>query len=496
MRRITWILLLGAAPILILLLLIVTGCGGGGGPVQQPETGPGTPISAEFVQLQPAAQRSAVNVGSDKCAQCHNASGRLDSPAFFTLWSQTLHAQKNVGCEACHGPGSVHVANPSKDNILRGTSVTNPVVCGQCHGPTHDQFKNSRHASPVETVLEEATSNPNVYARTCFRCHSAQFRVANVDDPIAEEKTPDQIDANIAALSVADLQTFVAGTHESAACVTCHDPHRVTSNLTSTGNQAYLRYPTASTDTTGLAPGAPVKTYTTINHICGRCHNARGTNPSDTALQASTVRPSMHYGPQYNMLLGVGGVEGASGPVVRTSTHSTAPDQCVHCHMPNKRHTFTVSLDTSCAPCHTAADAAARSDAVRNEFLNGLLALRTRMENWAQGAFNNPAWWDYTSLITEEGGTAPTSSQEAQVPIEIKRARYNYYFLLREGSFGIHNTPYSRYLLNIANQNLDALGVAPAPTRSTLSQKQIFDILQKDLLRAKAADVHADEHNL
>src|SRR5581483_7417732 len=113
-----------------------------------------------------------------------------------------------------------------------------------------------------------------------------------------------------------------------------------------------------------------------------------------------------------------------------------------------------------------------------------------------QGAFNNPAWWDYTSSITEEGGTAPPSSQEAQVPIEIKRARYNYYFLLREGSFGIHNTPYARYLLNIANQNLDALGVAPAPTRSTLTPKQIFDILQKDLLRAKAADVHADEHNL
>lgn len=485
MRRIHNSLLLSLGVLLPVVLLVLAGCsGGGGGPLVQAETGPDASATAQFLALLPTAQRSASAVGNETCGNCHR-------DPYHNSWKQTRHAQVNVTCESCHGNGSVHAAAPAKDNILTGGAVTSPIVCGQCHGPTHEQFKNSRHSGAVESVVERGKTTPTGVT-TCFRCHSAVFRAKMVDDPLALGKTADQIDTDILALSGDTITTIANQTHESATCGTCHDPHRATGNLTSDGNQAYLRRATSSTSTTGITAGAQPKTYSTFNHICASCHNGRGADGTDVTLAkaSATSRPNMHDSPQYNMLIGLGGNEG-NGPVVRTGSHTDTPDQCVHCHMPNRRHTFTVSLDTSCAPCHTAADAAAREQTVRAEILNKLLAIRTRMEHWATAKFGNSEWWDYTSLITEEGGTAPSAVQEAQVPIEIRRARHNYYFVIRDKSFGIHNTPYTRHLLTVATTNLDALGdTARAATVNQPITREVLSIFQKDILRAKAADIN------
>jgi hypothetical protein len=146
--------------------------------------------------------------------------------------------------------------------------------------------------------------------------------------------------------------------------------------------------------------------------------------------------------------------------------------------MPQGRHSFTTSFDTSCQPCHTPGDADARS-AIRGAIELQLFSLRTRMENWARGRFGDPDMWDYTSLISAKQKTAPP---QAQVPIEIKRARHNYYFILRDQSLGIHNSAYTRHLLNIANQNLDTLGVGrAAPLPPGRSPDYVRRVLQEDI---------------
>src|SRR5207245_1609785 len=128
-------------------------------------------------------------------------------------------------------------------------------------------------------------------------------------------------------------------------------------------------------------------------------------------------------------------------PIVATGSHTDVPNQCVHCHMPNRRHTFTVSFDTSCQPCHTTADAAIRASTIKGEILNKLSSLRSRMENWA---LNNPDFiglqpdptlrqqmWDYPALLAVETPPPPAPDQRnpsdgGKVPIEIKRARHDY----------------------------------------------------------------------
>ncbi len=450
---------------LFLAVLVAAGCGGGG-----PLKSSNIPVTAvaQFTQLLPAVQRSATRVGDAKCAVCHTTD--------HTSWLATRHAAVKVDCESCHGPGSAHAASPTLLNILHGTDSTNSIVCAQCHGDINNDWSASKHAQIVEDPVNFGSNN-------CFRCHSGEFRAGNIDSPISHGQTPVQVDTAIVALSTPTLQSFIPITHSSATCVNCHDPHANTPNLTSAGEQFYLRRATSSTDLSSDPPQATAANYTTLNHICGSCHNNRGGDPSDAGLNRSTARPATHEGPEYNMLLGHGGAEDVAGPPVRTSTHSQAPDQCVQCHMPNSRHTFTVSLDSSCAPCHTPSDAAARESSVQGEIQNGLVSLRTRLQAWAKTTFNDSAVWEYTTNIPA-GSTTPS---QTLIPIEVKRARHNYYFILLDRSLGVHNTPYTRYLLNYANTGLDTLGVSRSAPRS-YSKREAISILNEDIARVRAAN--------
>jgi predicted CxxxxCH...CXXCH cytochrome family protein len=470
---------------LVVTVFALEGCGGGGGPLTPP-TGGGTPSpSTRFTELLPPAQKDATYVGTQQCLGCHGQGNRqTGAEPVAVAWQKTKHAQVNVGCEQCHGPGSKHVASPSRANILTYPNAASSVVCAQCHGPIADQYAQSGHAGAVEVVIEEAETNPNVYGKTCFRCHSAPFRAQMVDSPLTYGQSRDAIDGAIQAMSADSIVEIAHATHESASCVSCHDPHRQTGNLSWHGEELQLRRAVINTDTTDVAPGTPAKQHTTFNQICASCHNGRGGNPSDTALNTGTARVNFHYSNQYNMLMGITGVEGQSGPIVRTTAHATAPGQCTHCHMGNSRHTFTVSYDTGCTPCHTPADAAARAQATKSQIEQALLALRSRLQAWAQETFGDPDLWDYTSYIQSLGKTPPP---QAQVPIEVKRARHNYRFILNDKSMGVHNAAYARYLIEVANTNLDRLGVGANSRTASLSPAQRRAILESDLQRQRGA---------
>ncbi len=61
------------------------------------------------------------------CDGCHSVNYNVDTHR-VTEW--------NVGCEKCHGPGSAHVAHPTRDNIVnpaRLDFVRANDVCIQCH---------------------------------------------------------------------------------------------------------------------------------------------------------------------------------------------------------------------------------------------------------------------------------------------------------------------------------------------------------------------------
>jgi len=497
-----WCLALVSTASLVVGVVSLQSCGGEGGSIGNGGGGGGGngSITAAFTALQPPAQHNATYVGSAKCGTCHGSSatasavklagntttrGIVNPNDIYDHWLATKHAGEGVGCEQCHGPGSAHASAPATTNILTFPNSTNPIVCAQCHGPIYDDWKGSAHAKVVPDPVEASANLATATGAQCFVCHSGLVRtkteqglvIANITQDQATELVNDTYNSADPASSAVPF---------TASCVTCHNPHSQTGNLDQDGDEHQLWHAIDSQDTSQIAPATTPAQFVYFNQVCAECHNGRGANGADTKLQASTARPNMHDSPQFNMLMGVGGAESGNGPPVRTMAHAAIAGQCVKCHMPDSRHSFTVSYDTSCTPCHTAADAAARMTSVRGEISNDEIALQSRLEQWAQNTFGDSTLWDYTTLIPA-GHTPP---DQTLIPIEVKRARHNYYFILRDASIiSPHNPTYARYLIQVANDNLDSINVpAAAPALSGRSLNSALQQLQERAKAAKVAD--------
>src|SRR2546430_9913726 len=109
--------------------------------------------------MAPPSIPGAEFVGSEECATCHEAITR----DFKTATHARLKAQgdnaKNMGCESCHGPGSLHVQSGGER-----TKIVNPrrspATCFQCHTEVRAAFELPHH----HPVLEGKVS--------CADCHN------------------------------------------------------------------------------------------------------------------------------------------------------------------------------------------------------------------------------------------------------------------------------------------------------------------------------------
>ncbi|MBI5706321.1 MAG: hypothetical protein HZC36_04955 [Armatimonadetes bacterium] len=510
-----WLLATAALAPFAVAVLALQSCGGEGGPIGGGGGGGtgDTALVAQFKGLFTDSQKAgATYVGSESCGAtgCH---GTRDNEDIYSTWHETKHFGKNVGCESCHGPGSAHVASQSDADILTFPKITNAVVCGQCHGPIYNDYLRSGHRQIVESPVHEAATNPNTYGKSsrCISCHSGLFRT-EINEKGVDVATMDNARiTEIAEETLNDVPNI-------ANCATCHNPHAQTGNVSKGGKEVQLRHLVHNesvTDINGAQTTVPTPaTFTNFNHICGQCHNGRAADGRDPKLTSSTSRPNMHDSNQFNMLMGVGGAEGA-GPPIRNMAHAQAPGQCSACHMPGSRHTFTVSYDKGCAPCHSAEDAAVRKSAIANEITGGLYSLRQRMADWSASFYNaskpgyenvpaalRPYLWEYSTMInaaaTELGITTtnvPTNHQSV-LPIQIKRARHNYYFIVRDSSICPHNPPYARHLLNVGNDNMDELTGGSAYGASTSKSKlPSFAAMQRVLQADKARAARAEMNN-
>ncbi len=498
-----WLTLFACVPLIVGTMLLQS-CGGVGGPAKG-STSPGSnqPTQA-FLALLTPEQKGAKNIGPEACgtATCHGGAAAKAHIAMktaslkkmgsgdnqYTTWKDTAHAQKGVTCEKCHGPGSAHAAMPQKADgtanaILTFPNIASPTVCGQCHGPTHDEFMASKHAELIASPISSTVTGPTTsgQASQCFECHGGLTRAQYLNNGI----TPEQMtSAQIVQVANDTLNSLP----HVALCATCHNPHAKTGNLTGNGKEVQLYNSEVLTDSSGIGPGTTPPQYTRVNQVCGQCHNGRGTTATDAYLNSSTSRPSAHHSNQFNSLLGVGGAENwNSPPSKRSGTHALAPGQCATCHMPNARHTFTVSYD-GCAPCHTTSDAAARASALKAEVSNDLLALETRMSSWAVAQGWNAACWDYTSNIPS-GVTAP---KQTLIPNSVKEARHNYYYIVISGDLGIHNPSYTRYLLDWSNNALTSAGIPKVNMSEITKIPTAAKIKHFQQIKAKSANSSMD----
>ena len=382
----------------------------------------------------------------------------------------------NVQCENCHGPVSLPHGKNTVDNKARLPLVElSAKVCGGCHNdfhhPTYDEWRISPHAEVVEDVAAAwLTADPgspvtitNAVSRmnSCGACHSGWTRLNMI------KALPDAL---VFSVTNYDVAWGHAAAETPQVCTVCHDQHalHVYTNInTTTTYTNQLRFPIAS-----LIPYSYntsmnfAQNYNPYVNVCAQCHNMRG------ATVAGTSRPP-HHSPQYNILIGSGGVETNTPP---QGAHRNNPKQCAGCHThrhgpdtptPDNPfftgHSFQPTVQ-ACMVCHTNATGPMSATNLQMETQTEISGLITQvtdaLKNWATtkaplidpafAGFGSKAWEYQTAGDLSGGGTGPGATLQAKIPQAIKDARFNVYLIAYDQSLGVHNRPYSRYLLQVA----------------------------------------------
>jgi hypothetical protein len=211
--------------------------------------------------------------------------------------------ENGVGCEACHGPGSDHQANPA------GVKPTlNPVTrCAACHSSGSSVQADSGFIISQQQASELSTGVKSSFA--CTSCHdahaSAKYDSQAAGAGIAKQCTSCHGQKSV-GLNMAGL-----------ACIDCHMPFAVKSgasiSFTDTTNnklgQADMRTHIFTINTAAAGPadmfsadGISIATGTdgrakglTLDFVCLGCHRPGGRAATTyTFSQVKVLAPSVH----------------------------------------------------------------------------------------------------------------------------------------------------------------------------------------------------------
>jgi predicted CXXCH cytochrome family protein len=125
--------------------------------------------------------------GSDSCEVCHEEITRDFKTAAHARLRAKGENNQDIGCESCHGPGSLHVeSGGAVDTIVNPKK--SPDICFQCHLDVQSRFQ-LPHRHPVLENFMSCNDCHNPHKgpairggstqiassnETCFRCHSVQ----------------------------------------------------------------------------------------------------------------------------------------------------------------------------------------------------------------------------------------------------------------------------------------------------------------------------------
>ncbi len=370
------------------------------------------------VETEEAEERRMALAGV-QCENCHGAMG----PDFND--HQPAIAFADIGT---HDPESIQA-----DDI---TSLCYPCHSTQFEGPEGDftgGYATSGHASVAGGDLDAFNDEHYAHIGSCAACHTAEGFIAANDPALANYEFGHDVN-------------FIG-------CVTCHDPH---AGAEGSGNSSQLRnvgdsilsytFPYEPDD-----PEAPTMSGYGNGQLCAQCHKGRRDNDNVAGQIANGYAYfGPHHSAQADMFIGHGSYEIAGDTYDRTHIHQSAEQGCVSCHMVRETvlhgdtqefafHNFRPDVGTNCSGCH--GDAFGENDITT--FQDTIVAL---MDDLA----TRFGYADYHDM--EENWDSTADGVESWE----REAAYAMYFVIGDGSLGVHNPDYTIDLLNNAIAYHDA----------------------------------------
>ncbi|MEK6673505.1 MAG: cytochrome c3 family protein [Nitrospirota bacterium] len=171
-----------------------------------------------------------------ECASCHytgytlkkTADGEYiagavnDENGEFDIDGDGIPNEINIGCEVCHGPGSVHMKSPLNKKAAtivsprKLASERSSVICGQCHSRPQGNLKNDQPVNKDNKMMIPGTSRNDYLVNYTTR-----------EDAAPKDFWPDGIHSKSHHQQYTDFlksKKYRNGT-KLLSCADCHDPH-------------------------------------------------------------------------------------------------------------------------------------------------------------------------------------------------------------------------------------------------------------------------------
>jgi hypothetical protein len=366
-----------------------------------------------------------------------------------------------IGCENCHGPGSLHASTSGSPDRIQISIEAG--VCGQCHDEPwrhnrYAQWENSPHSEIVwSNSFAQGSSGQNNNLGNCIRCHDGQGFINFTKG----------LTTNTTGMQKSQLKNHT--------CATCHDPHG--------GNNQYaLRTTPVIADTLG---NGYHYTEGGLGKLCMSCHKGRRDNVSYTQSNVTSSHWGPHYSVQADVFLGENAAEFGS-PFASTPHKLALENACVDCHMVATTDTGTVTRDrvgghswilndeennffhtAKCTGCHGAKtswdDFTAKADYDGNGIIESIPKEIAGLERLLR------------IYLPPVGIDSIDYSQIDNNNLNQKKAYFNYQIIHYDGSKGMHNTMFA---VDVLTQSILAIGgtvsveddIILGPKEYTLSQ--------------------------
>jgi len=360
-----------------------------------------------------------------------------------------------VGCESCHGAGSLHRDDTGNKDLLKVSYTSES--CMSCHDATRPsaQFHSFRRSGHIDAVWSGSFMNRDGSnsLNDCVRCHDGRAYV-NFTKGEGTNTSSD----------VYGPETFV-----DITCEACHDPHA-----------GGLRKAPAAADT--LAGGfAYDPEIFGAGATCTDCHKYR----SDGYNMVMDTDLYMRWGPHYvgstDVMLGKGGYD-FDTDLPTSAAHLNQGNSCADCHMATAGgdlrnlmgdHSWNMKADVegteydlveACNTCHAGITS---FDDILGADYNMTGTVQPFTEE-VQGLLNMLA-----EALPPVGDPTIDWQLLDNDNIEQKGAYWNYLYVRNDKSLGIHNPKYVVALLQKSIENITSVrfeNTPDVPREYTLAQ--------------------------